>query len=100
MLAASGEGYQVMDLEVRRLSAAHTRVAPVRAAPLVALEDGATERGRHMSATLARTLGSVLALGARLEIIARLGRVASGKPVVRGRLCNRWRWGQGSCLVS
>jgi hypothetical protein len=82
MLAASGEGHQVMELEVRRLSAALTRVAPVRAAPLVALEDGATERGGHMSAALARVLGSVLKLGARLGIIARLGRVVFGKATV------------------
>src|SRR5688572_30935455 len=100
MLAASREGYQVMELEVLRLSAALTRVAPVRAAPLVALEDGATERGGHLSAALARALGSLLELGARFGIIARLDRVASGKPAARGRLCNRWRCGLGRGRVS
>src|SRR5688572_17107600 len=96
MLAASCKGYQVMELEVRRLSAALTRVAPESAAALVALEDGATERGGHVSAALARVLGSVLELGARFGIIARLGRVASGELSVRGWLCNRWRFGSGS----
>jgi hypothetical protein len=65
MLATSCEGYQVMELEPCRFSAALTRVAPVRAAPLVALEDGATERGGHLSAalaSLARVLGSALEL--------------------------------------
>jgi hypothetical protein len=103
MLATSCEGYQVMELEVRSLSAALTRVTAERAAALVALEDGTTERGGHLSAalaSLARALGSVLELGARFEIIARLGRVARGELSVRGRLCDRWCGGEGSCLVS
>jgi hypothetical protein len=89
-----------MDLEVRRLSAALTRVAPESAAAFVALEDRATERGGHPSAALARALGSVLELGARIGIIAGLGRVASGKLAVWGRLCNRWRWRLGRGRVS
>jgi hypothetical protein len=76
------------------------RDAPRHAAAFVALEDGTTKRGGHLSAALARALGSVLELGARFEIIARLGRVARGELSVRGRLCNRWRCGQVSCRVS
>jgi hypothetical protein len=89
-----------MELEVRRLSAALTRVTAESAAASVALEDRATERGGHPSAALARALGSVLELGARLGIIAGLGRVASGELSVRGRLCNRWRWRLGRGRVS
>ena len=100
MLAASRERHQVMELEVRRLSAALTRVTAESAAAFVALEDGTTERGGHVSAALARALGSVLELGARFGIMARLGRVASGKLAVRGRLCNRWRCGLGRGRVS
>src|SRR5688572_4092366 len=100
MLATSCEGHQVMELEVRRLSAALTRVAPESAAAFVALEDGTTERGGHVSAALARALGSALELGARFGITARLGRVASGELAVRGRLCNRWRCGLGCGRVS
>jgi hypothetical protein len=100
MLAASCEGYQVMELEVRRFSAALARVAPESAAAFVALEEGATERGEHVSAALVRALGSVLELGARFGIMARPGRFASGELAVRSRLCNRWRCGAGCGLAS
>lgn len=60
VLSSPREGLPVMELELRRLSTAFAGVALVRAAPGVALENGAPDRGGHVSSALARSFRCVL----------------------------------------
>jgi hypothetical protein len=55
--AAMRKGLQVVELEAVSLSAPLSRGVGVRAAPFVALEDGAADRGGDVSTALARVLG-------------------------------------------
>jgi hypothetical protein len=71
MLAAARERFRVMELEPRRLSAALTGVASVRATPGVTREDGTPDRGGHVSTALARAFGRGRTRG--LAFLRRIG---------------------------
>lgn len=49
----------MMELEPRGFAAALTGVAQVGAAPSIALEDGASDRGGYVSPALARNFGRI-----------------------------------------